>query len=60
MNQRLVSVKNFVSRNERKILYVALGFTAAGTWLMFRNQRVTNEFLREHNLLEEFYYLAED
>lgn len=60
MKKSFVSTKNFVVRNERKIIYTALGITAFGTWLMFRNQRITNEFLKEHNLFDEYYFLAED
>jgi hypothetical protein len=59
LKQKLISTKNFVKRNERRIVYPALAVTTAGTALMFRNQKCINEFLTEHNLLETFYALDE-
>ncbi len=57
--QKLASTKNFVKRNERRIIYPALAVTTAGTALMFRNQKCINEFLTEHNLLDKFYDTGE-
>lgn len=55
MNQKLASAKAFVARHKSKIIGTTLVLTTAGTVLMFRNQREFNEFLRERNLLDEYY-----
>lgn len=59
LKQKLTSTKNFVIRNERRFVYPALAVTTAGTALMFRNTKLVNEFLTEHDLLDKFYALDE-
>lgn len=60
MNKKFASMKEFVKRNERRILITTSVVGIAGTALMVRNQRVVNEFLKEHDLLDEFYTLEEN
>jgi hypothetical protein len=59
LKQKLISTKNFVKRNERRIVYPALAVTTASTALMFRNVKCLNDFLKEHDLLDTFYALDE-
>lgn len=53
MKNKLVAAKNFVVTN--KVAITATAVAIAATALVVRNQQVTNEFLREHNLFDEFY-----
>jgi peptidoglycan/LPS O-acetylase OafA/YrhL len=59
LKQKLISTKNFVKRNERRIVYPALVVTTASTAVMFRNVKCLNDFLKEHDLLDTFYALDE-
>ncbi len=59
MNKKLATAKNFVKRNQKRIVITYLVVTTAGTVLMFRNTKHFNAFLEEHDLLETFYYLNE-
>ena len=59
MNQRLVSMKKFYNRHQKKFVIGVLIVTTTGTVMMFRNQKQFNVFLKEHNLFEEFYFLDE-
>ncbi len=59
LKQKLISTKNFVKRNERRIVYPALAVTTASTAVMFRNVKCLNDFLKEHDLLDTFYALDE-
>ena len=53
MKNKITAVKNFVVENKVAIAATAVAISA--TALVVRNQRIVNEFLEEHNLLEEFY-----
>lgn len=52
------STVEFVNKH-RFAIGVAVGLSA-GLSLVVRNQRMINEFLEEHDLIEEFYFIPED
>lgn len=57
MKKKIAFLVNFVQSH--KVAF-AVGLTAtAFILLIMRNQRELNEFLKEHNLLEEFYALED-
>lgn len=57
MKKKLAFLVNFVQSH--KVAF-AVGLTAtAFILLIMRNQRELNEFLKEHNLLDEFYALED-
>lgn len=56
----LVPVKNFVVRNERKILITTTVLSTTAAVVMRSGIHQHNEFLRERGLYEEFYALIED
>lgn len=60
MNEKIRKMKSFVRRNKTKILVAALVVTTAGTALGFRNKRVTDEWLKERGLYDEFYAMTEE
>ena len=60
VNKRIASAKNFYNRHQKKIVIGTLIVTTTGTVLMFRNQKQFNQFLKEHNLFDEFYFLTEE
>lgn len=51
--KKLVAAKNFVVNNKVAIVTTATAIAAVA--LVVRNQKIVNEFLGEHNLLDEFY-----
>lgn len=55
LKDKIASVRKFKNQHGRKIVIATLVVTTAGTALMFRNQREFNAFLKEKNLLEEYY-----
>jgi len=57
MKNKIISVKNHFDRNRFKY-GVATGLSA-GLWLVQRNAAITNEFLQEHDLFDEFYVMDE-
>ncbi len=59
MHKRLAATKNFVVRNERKLLVTALVVTTTTTVMMRAGLAQHNDFLKEHNLYEAFYTLNE-
>jgi hypothetical protein len=56
----VASVKNFVVRNERKILITTTVTSTALSVVMFKNVSQLNEFLKQHDLLDQYYGIAED
>ena len=54
---KINSVKTHVATHRAK--YAAATTAVGALWLMHRNAKVLNEFLEEHNLLDE-YYLPEN
>ena len=57
MKKKCRAVREHVRR--RQFRYgVAVGLSA-GLWLTMRNASVMNEFLKEHDLFDEFYALEE-
>jgi len=50
---KLAAVKKFVSEN--KVAITATAVAIAASALVVRNQKLVNEFLTEHDLLDEFY-----
>lgn len=59
MNKHLASAKNFYDRHKAKVVIATLVVTSTGTVLMIRNQKQFNEFLKGHNLFDEYYFLDE-
>lgn len=59
MKNRIVTAKNFVVRNERKILVTTAVVTTTAAVLMKTGIKQHNEFLREHDLFDKFYELAD-
>jgi hypothetical protein len=51
--QKLASVKKFVIENKVAIVTTATAIAAVA--LVVRNQKLVNEFLTEHDLIDEFY-----
>lgn len=51
----VVRVKNFVKRNERKILITTNVLTLGGVVMMRTGIAQHNEFLKQHGLYEQFY-----
>jgi hypothetical protein len=58
MRKQIASTRNFVSKH-RVAIAVTLTAALAVKWQM-NNAATWNEFLEKHNLLEEYYALAED
>lgn len=59
MKTRISRAKNFVVRNERKILVTAL-VTTTGAAVLFRGGLKQHDaFLRENGLYEKFYELVD-
>lgn len=58
MKDKIISVKNHVVKHRFKY-GVATGLIA-GMSLVVRNQHITNEFLKEHNLYDKFYEIGMD
>lgn len=57
MKSKFVTTKNFVSRHR---VAIAVTLTAAlAVKLQMRNAQEWNEFLKEHNLFDEFYAMNE-
>lgn len=50
-----VALKNFYLKHKKGIVITTLAITTAGTVLMFRNQREFNKFLKEHDLMDQYY-----
>lgn len=50
--------RRFVDKH-RFAIGVTIGLSA-GVALVIRNQKIVNEFLHEHDLYEEFYFIPED
>ena len=57
MTKRLAFVKKFIETHK---VAIAVGMTATAFLLLIqRNQREFNNFLAEHNLLDEFYAIED-
>lgn len=59
MLEKINSAKNFVRRNQTKILVSALTVTTTTTVLMKAGLKQHDEFLKEHDLYDA-YYTPED
>jgi hypothetical protein len=58
MKRKIAFLVNFVQRHK---VVIAVGMTAtAFVLLIMRNQKQLNEFLKEHNLLDEYYALGNE
>lgn len=55
----VINAKNFVVKHKIAILVYALIFTTSTTVAMRHGLAQHNAFLKEHDLYEEFYALAE-
>ncbi len=55
MLEKINSAKNFVKRNQTKILVSALTITTTSAALMKIGLKQHDEFLKEHDLYEAFY-----
>lgn len=55
MNEKLASAKNFVKRYERRVLITTTIVATTAAVLMSRGVKSHNEFLKEHNLFDEYY-----
>lgn len=51
--RKIAAVKKFVVNN--KIAITTTAIAIAATALVVRNQKLVNEFLTEHDLMDEFY-----
>lgn len=60
MNEKLATVKNFVVRNQTKILVTVAAVATTATVIQQIGIKQHNDFLKEHDLYEEFYALDED
>lgn len=60
MNEKLASVKQFVARNERKILVTTAVVTTTAAVVMRLGIKQHNDFLKENGLYEKFYEVDED
>lgn len=56
----VTTVRNFLKRNERRILITTTVVSTTGAVLMYRNVSALNEFLKEHDLLDQFYGTVEE
>lgn len=56
----LASVKKFYVRNERKILVTTAVVATTAAVMMRTGIKQHNDFLKEHDLYEEFYALDEE
>lgn len=54
----VAAVKNFVKRNERRILITTTVVSTTASVLMYRNVGAHNEFLKEHGLFDQFYAIT--
>lgn len=55
MKKKIAYLANFVQKHK---VALAVGMTASAfVLLIMRNQKQLNEFLKEHDLLDEFYAL---
>lgn len=59
-NNPVVAVKNFVKRNERRILITTTVVSTTAAVLMRTGIAQHNEFLKQHGLYEQFYNTAEN
>lgn len=60
MNEKLASVKQFVARNERKILVTTAVVTTTAAVVTRLGIKQHNDFLKENGLYEKFYEVDED
>jgi hypothetical protein len=60
MKNAAVAVKDFVVANKTKILVTALVVTTTSVVLMRTGIAQHNQFLKDHDLYDEFYALTED
>ena len=59
MIETLVTMKDFVKRNQTKILVGALAVTTAVVAMQRANLRDHDDFLKEHDLYKTYYYFDE-
>lgn len=59
MKNRLASAKNFVVRNERKILITTAVVATTAAVLMRTGIKQHNDFLKEHGLFDAFYEMVD-
>ena len=55
----IATAKKFYNRHQKKFVIGVLIVTTTGTYMMYRNQKQFNIFLKEHHLFNEFYLLDE-
>jgi hypothetical protein len=53
--QKLVSTKNKIAKNQTKIMGTALVVTTAAAAIMIRAKVISDQFLKEKGLYDEFY-----
>lgn len=56
----VTTVTNFFKRNQTRILIGTTVLSTTGAVLMYRNVSALNEFLKEHDLLDQFYGTTEE
>jgi len=54
MKKQIAATKEFVKRNQTKILVTALTVVTVGAMIQRQELNAHNDFLREHGLYEEF------
>jgi hypothetical protein len=62
MNKIATSTKNFVAKHKTALAVVATATVTltAAVALTVRNASITNEFLKKHDLYDEFYAMDEE
>lgn len=58
--QKLVSAKNKIVKNQTKILGTALVVTTTAAAIMIRAKVISDAFLKEKGLYEEFYTIEDE
>lgn len=58
--QKLVSAKNKIAEHQTRIMGTALVVTTAAAAIMIRSKVLSDQFLKEKGLYDEFYTLNEE
>jgi hypothetical protein len=58
--QKLVSAKNKIAENQTKILTTALVITTTTAAIMIRAKVISDQFLKEKGLYDEYYTIDEN
>ncbi len=58
--QKLISAKNKIADNKTKILGTALVITTTAAALMIRSKIISDAFLKEKGLYDEYYAMNEE